>query len=91
MSLNSELAALANAVANLKKAVRRVILRELGVDLLMKKAFLEGWAMHAETDSELCLMLSPVRKPGLDLFIQETRLWRSPVEAWENSNAEEEV
>lgn len=91
MSLQEGLNTLARAVLDVKRAFRRAILRELGVERELKLAFHEGWVMHSETDSELCRSIVGVSGLGMDTIISETRIWKSVNEAWANSASEELV
>lgn len=91
MSLQSELEKLGKAVENLKKEVRRALLRQLGVDKLVRQAFEEGWKMHGDSDGFLCAKAGNISQGKLDRLIQSTRCWRSVDEAFANSDVEEEV
>lgn len=91
MSLSSELEVLSRRVQDLKKEVRRALLRSLGVDRLVKRAFEEGWKMHGDSDGFLCAKAGNISQGKLDRLIQSTRCWRSVDEAFANSDVEEEV
>lgn len=86
MSLQEELQAVGNAVENLKKEIRRAVLRMLGVDKLVKEAFEEGFIMGRELDpyswtKEEYLKFYKIHSP-----------WQGGVdEAWANSDVEEKV
>lgn len=80
MSLYSELEKLGKAVENLKKEVRSALLRQLGVDRLVRRAFEEGWSMQRDNYQHY---------PGGE--VHEVTCWRSVDEAWANSDVEEEV
>lgn len=80
MSLQSELENLNNAVQRMKREVRRALLRQLGVDKLVRRAFEEGWSMQKDNYEEF---------PGGEVW--KTPCWRSVDEAFANSNVEEEV
>lgn len=91
MSLSSELEVLSKRVQDLKKEVRRALLRSLGVDRLVKRAFEEGWDMHSVTNPFLVLEKNEQERAEFDHLIHSTRCWRSVDEAWANSDVEEKV
>lgn len=80
-----QLMELSKKVEEVKKEVRRALLRSLGVDRLVKRAFEEGFTMGRDLD------------PGLfngeeeDYFFDRNGCWRSVDEAFANSDVEEEV
>lgn len=80
MSLSSELEVLSKRVQDLKKEVRRALLRSLGVDRLVKRAFEEGWRMQGDNFQEF---------EGGEVY--QSSIWRSVDEAFANSDVEEEV
>lgn len=91
MSLSSELEVLSKRVQDLKKEVRRALLRSLGVDRLVKRAFVEGWQMAHDTDHNLVQKVVVCPRGYLDDLMKKTRCWRSVDEAFANSDVEEEV
>lgn len=91
MSLSSELEVLNKRVQHLKKEVRRALLRSLGVDKLVKRAFEEGWQMAHDTDHNLVQKIVVCPKGYVDDLMRKTRCWRSVDEAFANSDVEEEV
>lgn len=90
MSLQSELENLNNAVQRMKREVRRALLRQLGVDKLVRRAFEEGWSRRGEIDPSRCIEIMTVPKQA-QRVMDRTCVWRSVDEAWANSDVEEEV
>ena len=88
--MNKALIKLQLAIELLKLELRRALLKHMGVDQMLKRAFEEGWNMHSETDEHLCEERH-VYVNMLDTQIKNTRTWRSVEEAWANSDSEEEV
>lgn len=93
------------AVDALKLELRRQLLRALGVDRMVKKAFQEGWHMAHEDDYDRLKLegrqeWDSIRKEvfysirgvsDLRRIVTHSRCWRSLDEAWANSDSEEEV
>lgn len=69
-----------NAVQKLKMEVRRALLRQLGVDKLVRRAFDEGWQMQRDNYQHYP-----------DGVVIDVTCWRSVDEAWANSDVEEQV
>lgn len=80
MSLQTELEVLNKRVQDLKKELRRALLRSLGVDKLVRRAFEEGWDMQRDNFQEF---------EGGEVY--SSPIWRSVDEAFANSDVEEEV
>ncbi|AUM59775.1 hypothetical protein [Pseudomonas phage PMBT14] len=76
-------------------ALRIQLLKLLGVDVLIERAFKEGWDMHGDTDENELKRLYPGKIAPvpdahiLSKLINSTRCWRSVDEAWVNSDAQE--
>lgn len=73
-------------------ALRIALLKLLGVDVLIERAFKEGYSMAQDTDWHRWETFS--RRKSLSVndlceIIHETRCWRSVDEAWANSDAQE--
>jgi len=79
----------------LKEAVLGYLLKLLGVEEVVHRAFVEGWNMRGDTDHYLVRqtlgdqfhMINGASE--LDKIIHKTRCWRSVDEAWANSDAQE--
>lgn len=84
MTLQSELENLNNAVQKLKMEVRRALLRQLGVDKLVRRAFGEGWQMGREMNPYYW-------DPEKIADFQKEFVWCNEKEAWVNSETEEQV
>lgn len=92
MSLSSELEVLSKRVQDLKKEVRRALLRSLGVDRLVKRAFVEGWQMGQQYEHEVhCNVIHPLAPVESGCDCGRPNVWRSVDEAFVNSDVEEEV
>ncbi|UOL48420.1 hypothetical protein [Pseudomonas phage Almagne] len=75
-------------------ALRIALLKRLGVDVLIERAFKEGWQMHADADYLLVhkllnRVLTVSNTVDMNTLVNETRCWRSVDEAWVNSDAQE--
>jgi uncharacterized ferritin-like protein (DUF455 family) len=86
-----QLMELSKKVEEVKKEFRRALLRSLGVDRLVKRAFEEGWQMAHDTDHNLVQKVVVCPKGYVDDLMKKTRCWRSVDEAFANSDVEEEV
>ena len=73
------------AVMDLKKELRRALLKSLGVDVLVKRAFVEGWQMGRELDPYTW------SREQCQEFYETHSCWHSVDEAFANSGVEEEV
>lgn len=84
----------------LKLAVRRELLRLLGVDEMVRKAFYEGYRMAHDDDISRLQQEVPVSPfvnfwtihevADLRKIVTHSRCWRHVDEAWVNSDAQEE-
>lgn len=98
--MNISLKELVLKVELLKMAFHLQLLRMLGVDEMVRKAFYEGWNMRGDNNfGRLVREVEPDHKrmyvfdneQKLDHFIEHSRCWRHVDEAWFNSDAEESV
>ena len=80
-----QLMELSKKVEEVKKEFRRALLRSLGVDRLVKRAFEEGFIMGRDLDPYTW------SKEEYQEFYGTHSCWRSVDEAFVNSDVEEEV
>ena len=79
----------------LKLAIQRALLQMLGVERMVKDAFIEGHSMALDTDHSRVVnnycgaFVGIANKDDVDRVIFKTRCWRSVDEAWNNSDAQE--
>lgn len=84
----------------LKMAIRRELLKLLGVDTMVMQAFEEGYRMAHDDDISRLRREVPVSTfvnfwtihevADLRKIVTHSRCWRSVQEAWVNSDAQEE-
>lgn len=70
-------------------ALRIWLLKLLGVDVLLERAFKEGWQMAHDVDETRCIILHGIKVTDVEEMIHMSRCWRSVDEAWVNSDAQE--
>lgn len=90
--MNKAFMKLAIALELLKISIRTELLKMLGVDVLIERAFKEGYSMALEDDFGRLQreLLQPIKTEGqLRVLVLHSRCWRSVDEAWVNSDAQE--
>jgi len=81
--MNKALTKLAIAVELLKIAIRTELLKLLGVERMVKDAFIEGHTMACDHEGIHCYW------EGEQAFVEVIHVWKSVDEAWANSDAQE--